>query len=91
MSARTARLDTRITPELQLQLKRAAEIEGRSISDFVAAAAQMAAQKTIEQATIVRLALQDQEAFAAALIDPPAANDRLRSAFAKHRQQVTSE
>lgn len=36
---RTARLETRITPEALAVVKRAAEIKRRSVSDFVVAAA----------------------------------------------------
>ncbi len=35
---RTARIEARITPEALAVIKRAAEIQGRSISDFVVAA-----------------------------------------------------
>ena len=37
---RTARIEARITPESLAVIKRAAELEGRSVSDFVIAAAQ---------------------------------------------------
>jgi len=46
-SAKTARLEARITREGLAVVRRAAEIQGRSISDFVVAAAQEAAQKTV--------------------------------------------
>jgi uncharacterized protein (DUF1778 family) len=42
---RTARPEARIAPEALAVVRRAAEIQGRSISDFVVAAAQEAAQK----------------------------------------------
>ena len=42
---RTARLEARIAPEALAVVRRAAEIQGRSVSDFVVAAAQEAAQK----------------------------------------------
>jgi Protein of unknown function (DUF1778) len=41
-------------------VRRAAEIEGRSVSDFVVDAAQQAARKTIEDTHIIRLAADDQ-------------------------------
>ena len=37
---KSARLDTRITPDLLAQVRRAAEVQGRSVSDYVAAALQ---------------------------------------------------
>jgi len=45
-----ARLEARISPDVLALLKRAAEIEGRSLTDFVVAAARQAAEKTIVQA-----------------------------------------
>ena len=45
---RTARLEARIAPEALAVVKRAAELQGRSVSDFVVAAAQEAATRTIE-------------------------------------------
>lgn len=41
-------------------LKRAAELQGRTMTDFVVAAVQEAAQRAIEQAGIVRCSLADQ-------------------------------
>jgi uncharacterized protein (DUF1778 family) len=40
----------RSSPDVHALLKRAAEIEGRSLSDFVVTAARQAAEKTIVQA-----------------------------------------
>ena len=64
---RTARIEARISPDALAVVKRAAEIQGRSISDFVVAAAQEAANRTVEQADIIRLSVEDQRAFAAAI------------------------
>jgi uncharacterized protein (DUF1778 family) len=47
LTARTARLEARISPEMLDVVKRAAEIQGRSLCDFVAAS-QEAAHRTIE-------------------------------------------
>ena len=42
---RTARIEARVAPNTLAVVKRAAEFEGRSVSDFVVAAAHAAAQK----------------------------------------------
>ena len=91
MPASTARLEARISTDLHVMLKRAAAIEGRTITDFVITAVHGAARDAIEQAEIVRLSLADQEAFANALIDPPAPNAALKRAAARHRTLVESE
>jgi len=67
----TARLEARITPDALAVVRRAAELQGRSVSDFVVAAAQEAATRTIEEAQIVRLSVEDQRAFADAILNPP--------------------
>lgn len=41
---RTARIEARIAPEALAIVRRAAEIQGRSVSDFAVAASQEAAQ-----------------------------------------------
>ena len=63
---RTARIEARISPDGLKIVKRAAEIQGRSLSDFVVAAAQEAAHRTIERTEIIRLAVEDQRIFAEA-------------------------
>ena len=52
---RTSRIEARIAPDALKVVKRAAEIQGRSVSDFVVAAAQEVATRTIEDAQIIRL------------------------------------
>ena len=85
---RTARLEARITPDALKVVRRAAQIEGRSVSDFVVAAAQAAAARTIEQTQIIRLSVEDQRAFAEAILNPPEPVDALRRAFARHRELI---
>lgn len=87
----TARLEARISKELHATLKRAAELQNRTVTDFVIAAVQEAAQNTIEQAGILRLSLGDQERFARAILSPPKATSSLKRAFARHHKLVTTE
>jgi uncharacterized protein (DUF1778 family) len=70
-SIRTARLEARISPDALALVKRAAEIQGGSVSDFVVAAAREAAHRTIEETEIIRLSVEDQRLLAEALLDPP--------------------
>ena len=82
----TARLEARISTDLHTMLKRAAEIQGRTITDFVVSAVQDAAQRAIEQAEIIRLSLADQQRFADALLSPPPPSEALKRAKAKHEE-----
>jgi uncharacterized protein (DUF1778 family) len=88
--ARTARIEARIAPDTLAAVKRAAEIQGRSVSDFVVAAAEEVANRTIEQAHIIRLSLEDQRRFAEAIINPPAPNKALRRAAKAYKRLIAS-
>lgn len=83
---RTSRVEARIAPESLEIIRRAAEIQGRSISDFIVAAAQEAAQKTIEDIEVLRLSRQAQEQFANLLLNPPSPTAALARAFERHRE-----
>jgi uncharacterized protein (DUF1778 family) len=87
----TARLEARISPELHALLKRAAELQGRTMTDFVVTAVQEAAQRAIQQAEIIRLSLADQECFAQALLSPPKPAPALKRAFARRRKLLRAE
>ena len=85
-TASTARLEARISTELHSLLKRAAEMQGRTVTDFVVSAVQDAARSAIDQADLIRLTLADQERFASALLVPPKPNAALKRAFTRHKK-----
>ncbi len=87
----TARLEARISTDLHAMLKRAAEIQGRTMTDFVVAAVQAAATQSIEQAEIIRLSFADQQFFAKALLSPPKPAPALKRAFARKRKLIAAE
>jgi uncharacterized protein (DUF1778 family) len=91
MPTTTARLEARISVELHAMLKRAAEIEGRTVTDFVIGTVQAAAQQTIAQAEIINLSLADQQAFAQALLNPPEPAAALRRAFERRNKLLAVE
>jgi len=88
---RTARIEARIAPDALAIVRRAAEMQGRSVSDFVVAAAQEAAHRAIEETQIIRLSIEDQRAFAEAILNPPAPNDAMRRAAQAYRDLVTAD
>ncbi|WP_263493310.1 MULTISPECIES: DUF1778 domain-containing protein [unclassified Mesorhizobium] len=85
---RTSRLEARISPDMLSVVKRAAEIQGRSVSDFVVSAAQEAAQRTVEETAIIRLSIEDQLALAEAILNPPEPNEALRKAADAYKRLV---
>jgi uncharacterized protein (DUF1778 family) len=90
-TASTARLEARISSDLHSMLKRAAEIQGRTVTDFVVTAVQDAAQRTIERAGVVQLSLADQECFARALLSPPPQAPTLERALSRRDELLRSE
>ena len=83
----TARLEARLPNEVYALLKRAAEIEGRTLTDFVVSAARAAACRTIEETKIMRLSVEDQRQIAEALLNPPEPTPALKKAF-KRRYEL---
>ncbi len=80
-TARTARVEARIAPEALAAVRRAAELQGRSVSDFLVAAALKDAYQTIEDAQIVRLSVNDQQRFADLLLKLPPLNAGMKRAI----------
>jgi uncharacterized protein (DUF1778 family) len=87
----TARLEARISTDLHAMLKRAAELQGRTMTDFVIAAVQDAAQRAIEQADVMRLSLADQTSFAQALLSPPEPAPALKRTIARRQKLLHPE
>lgn len=81
----TARLEARLPANVHKLLKRAAEIQGRTLTDFVVAAAHDAACRAIEEAEVVRLSVEDQRKLAKAILKPPAPSAALKRAFQRRR------
>jgi uncharacterized protein (DUF1778 family) len=86
--ARSNRLEARISPSALAVVKRAAEIQGRSVSDFVVAAAQAAAQQAIRDTQVIQLSVADQQAFADALLSLPKPSRALKRARDAHRRLI---
>ena len=84
----TSRLEARLPTQVYATLKRAARLKGRSLSDFVVGAAHDAAQRAIEEESLIRLSADDQRRFAEALLNPSAPNAALKRAKRLHRDKV---
>lgn len=80
------RVNFRVSREVKHTLVRAAEITGRSLSDFIADSAFNAALQAIEGVERMRLADEDRAVFMAALANPPEPNAALKSAAAWYKE-----
>lgn len=85
---RGARLEARVSAAQKSLLQRAAALSGRTLSEFVVASAQDAANKVIQDHAAIELSRSEQIAFVTALLDPPKPSARLRLAAAAYRQQM---
>lgn len=87
----SARMNFRTKPRIKETIQKAAALSGVDDSVFTMNAAYRSAMDTI--AAHERTALQpvDHEAFFAALNTPPAPTERLRAAFARHRETIASQ
>jgi uncharacterized protein (DUF1778 family) len=83
---KSERIAVRLTPTAKQALERAAEVSGRSLSDFVVDSAFRAARQTIEEHERLRLTREDRKVFLAALDNPPKPNRALRAAAARYRK-----
>jgi uncharacterized protein (DUF1778 family) len=84
----TSRLEARLPASVYATLKRAAQLRGRSLTDFVVSAAHDAAQRAIEEDSLLRLSAEDQRRFAEALINPPKPKAALKQAKRLHLENV---
>jgi uncharacterized protein (DUF1778 family) len=88
--ARTTRFEMRMSPYVRKIVEHAAEIQGRSMSDFIVAAAEEAARKAIDDARVIELTVDEQRRFAEALLNPPEPSPALRRAAESHRRLIRS-
>jgi uncharacterized protein (DUF1778 family) len=87
-SARSARLEARITADQKALFQRAAALVGRSLTDFVVSSAQEIAARLVREQEVMTLSDRDRKAFVAALLKPTGPGPRLRKA-ARHYNKVT--
>ena len=77
----TNRLAARVKPDTYVLIKRAAEIEGITLADFMITNLQAAARKVIAASEIIHLSLEDQHRLADALLEPHQPNENMLKAM----------
>jgi uncharacterized protein (DUF1778 family) len=83
---RPERIEARLSSEAKAVIQRAADISGRSVSDFVVTSALEAAKETIREHEVIVLSVRDSKTFVEALLNPKGPNEALRRAFRQHRE-----
>jgi uncharacterized protein (DUF1778 family) len=85
----SARLEARIGQDAKALIQKAADLEGRTLTDFVVASVQAAAYKVIEQHQTLKLSIKDSEAFVDSILNPPQPNEALKSAALRYKQTMS--
>jgi uncharacterized protein (DUF1778 family) len=85
---RSERLEARISSEEKALFQRAAELQGRTLTDFVIASVHESAVKAIAELGAIRLTTADSRAFAEALLHPREPVPELRAAAERYRKMV---
>jgi uncharacterized protein (DUF1778 family) len=88
--AKRHRLEARVTGEQRQLFQRAADLQGRSLSDFVIASVHEKAMQTIENMEIIRLNAEESAAIAEAILNPREPNAKLRAAAKRYRTAASN-
>ena len=80
------RLEARLPFDAKAIIQRAADLSGRSVSDFVVSSALEAAKETIREHEVIVLSARDSITFAEALLNPKGPNKALSKAFRRHSE-----
>lgn len=87
-SKQSARLEARVDPELKARWQQAADLEGRTLTDFIISSMQASADKVIERHQRMKLNQQDSRIFVETIMNPPEPNARLIEAGKKYQEMM---
>lgn len=90
-SSGVERLEARISADKKSVLKNAADLSGRSLTDFVINSAYEAAIDVIQKYQQLHLSVEDRELFIDALLNPPMPNAKLIKAAKCYKKDVVSK
>lgn len=89
VASKAYRFDARLNESQKLLIQRAADLEGRTLTDFVLRSAESAAERTIQERTLLVLSAKDTEAFVKTLLAPaPEPGPVLRSAAKRYKRRL---
>jgi uncharacterized protein (DUF1778 family) len=82
------RLEARVNAETKALCLEAANLEGRTLTDFIVASAVESARRVIRERELIDLSQRDRKAFVASLLKPPSPNRRLQEAARYYKQVI---
>jgi uncharacterized protein (DUF1778 family) len=86
--AKAYRFDARLNEDQKTLIQRAADLEGRTMTDFVLHSAEKAAERTIEERAMLILSAHETEAFVDAILHPAEPGSVLRAAARQYKHSV---
>jgi uncharacterized protein (DUF1778 family) len=84
---RCERLEARISKAQKDLFLRAASLQGRSLTDFMIASVQEAAERALHTHGVLSLSERDRKSFVAALLKPATPGKALRRAAKRYRER----
>ncbi len=84
---RSERLEARVSKAQKDLFLRAASLQGRSLTDFMIASIQEAAERAVHTHGVLSLSERDRKSFVEALLEPAAPGKALRQAAKRYRER----
>jgi uncharacterized protein (DUF1778 family) len=85
---KSERLEARISSEQKSIFQRAAELSGRSLTNFAINELLNAAKRIIQEHDIIQLSARDQQTFVQALLEPPKPSKSLIKAARRYKKDI---
>ena len=83
--SKTYRFDARLNEQQKLLIQRAADLEGRTMTDFVLHSAEAAAERTIAERAMLMLSARETQTFVDAILHPAEPGPVLRAAARRYK------
>ena len=85
------RLEARVSVDQKQLFQQAASLLGRPLTDFIVSTLREAALRVIQEHAIIKLAIQDQQAFVQSLVNPPLPTRRLAKAAQRYQKTIITK
>src|SRR3990167_11282369 len=85
---RSERLEARVSKAQKNLFLRAATLQGRSLTDFLIASVQEAAERALRAHDMLTLSERDRKSFVAALLEPAVPGKALRQAAKRFKERA---
>ena len=87
-TSRSERLEARVSKAQKNLFLRAATLQGRSLTDFLIASVQEAAERALRAHDMLTLSERDRKSFVAALLEPAVPGKALRQAAKRYKERA---